>query len=63
MDVLKKTFFITHLLSKRQINWEIISNFVAFLENLSFDSKYVKDTTMFLGSKKIARASSVDFHT
>ena len=24
-------------LSKRQIMWEIVSNFVAFLENLNFD--------------------------
>ena len=27
------------LLSKRQIMWEIVSNFVAFLENLNFTAK------------------------
>ena len=28
---------IWHLISKRQIIWEIVSNFVAFLENLNFN--------------------------
>ena len=42
-DVMKKpqTFetishFIWHLISKQQVNWEIVSKFVAFLENLNF---------------------------
>ena len=42
-DILKRpqkfeTLFhlIWNLLSKRQIMWEIVSNFVAFLENLNF---------------------------
>ena len=30
---------IWHLLSERQIMWEIVSNFVAFLENLNFKAK------------------------
>ena len=29
---------IWHLLCKRQIMWEIVSNFVAFLENLNFNN-------------------------
>ena len=43
MDILKRpqkfntiSHLIWHLLSKRQIMWEIVSNFVAFLENLNF---------------------------
>ena len=38
-DILKrpqKSHLIWHLLSKRQIMWEIVSNFVAFLQNLNF---------------------------
>ena len=42
-DILKRqqkfetiSHLIWHLLSKRQIKWEIVSNFVAFLENLNF---------------------------
>ena len=51
-DILKRpqkcetiSHWIWHLLSKRHIMWEIVSNFVAFLENLNFnshDSNYSK---------------------
>ena len=33
----KISLLIWHLLSKRRIMWEIVSNFVAFLENLNFN--------------------------
>ena len=46
-DILKRTHkfetishLILHLLSKGQIMREIVSNFVAFLENLNFKSKF-----------------------
>ena len=46
LDILKRpqkfetiSHLIWHLLSKRQIMWEIVSNFVAFLENLNFNMK------------------------
>ena len=31
---------IWYLLSKRQIKWDIVSNFVAFLENLNFKRSF-----------------------
>ena len=48
-DILKRTHkfetishLILHLLSKQQIMWEIVSNFVAFLEKLNFNGIYSK---------------------
>ena len=52
MDILKRpqkfetiSHLIWHLLSKYQIMWEIVLNFVAFLENLNF--KKYHDTFCF----------------
>ena len=43
-DILKRLqkLQIANLLSKRHIMWEIVSNFVAFLENLNFNSLFEK---------------------
>ena len=38
---------IWHLLSKRQIKWEIVSKFVAFLENLNFNEIRVQQIFLF----------------
>ena len=52
MDILKRpqifetiSKLIWHLLNKRQIMWDIVSNFVAFLKNLNFTKKSQSLTT------------------
>jgi hypothetical protein len=59
-DILKRpqkfetiSHLIWHLLSKRQITWEIVLNFVAFLENLNFidhQLKYESTDPVFINS-------------